>query len=151
MFRKHSTSKIRRPWPVTAVGLLLLAQGAGLLLLGVYFLLFTSLSFDIHLETLFSEFPHALRGTFFTALGLLALLAASGFFRLRPTAWLTGMLTEGLTLLLALGVYLRGKAPYGYLLMAYAIGLVLYLNHADVLAAFRAPVETPAVGRGENQ
>ncbi len=136
MFRKKSTSTTRRPWPVTAVGLLLLAQGLALLLLGVYFLLLTSVSFGINFDTMFAEFPHALRGTFFTALGLLALLAAYGVFRLRPTAWITGMLTEGLTLLVALGVYLRGQAPYGYVMMLYGIGLVLYLNHEVVLAAF---------------
>ena len=138
MFKKKPTSpRPKRPWPVTAVGWLLLAQGLALLLIGVWNLLVTSWAFAITFDNVLAEFPHALRGTFFTALALLSLLAAFGFFRLRPTAWITGMLVEGLTLLVALGVYLRGKAPYGYVMMLYGIGLVLYLNHADVLAAFR--------------
>ncbi|MBI4769770.1 MAG: hypothetical protein HY784_04975 [Chloroflexi bacterium] len=130
-----------RPWPVTALGLLLLLQSAALFGLGVITLLAVSLRLQITLETVAGELPHALRGIFFVALALTALLTASGFFRLRRGAWLNAMFLQGLSLLMALGIYLRDKPQAkldpSYLMMLYGIFMVIYLNHDEVLAAFR--------------
>jgi len=139
--RKPTKSRIKRPWAVTVLSLLLLFQSIALFTFGAFSLIAASWKFNITLETVVEEFPHALRGTFFIALALLALVVAPRFFRLRSTAWISAMLLEGLTLLMALGVYLRGKAFYGYLMMLYGIFMVVYLNHSEVQAAFRSPHE----------
>ena len=129
--------RIKRPWAVTVVSLLLLLQSIALFTLGAFSLIATSWRFNITIETVVEEFPHALRGTFFIALALLALVVAVNFFYLRSRAWISAMLLEGLTLLMALGVYLRGKAPYGYLMMLYGIFMVIYLSYSEVQLAFR--------------
>ena len=139
--KTKSRAPARRPWPVTALGLLLLLQSAALFALGTISLLATSLKLGITLETVSEELPHAARGSLFIALALLALLVAINFLRLRPGAWLSAMLVQGLTLLLALSLYLRdhpgGRLHYLYLIMLYGLFMVVYLNYGDVLAAFR--------------
>jgi len=130
-----------RPWPVTALGLLLLVQALALLGIGAGQLLAASWKLGITLETVAGELPHALRGIFFVALALLALLVAINFFQLRRRAWMSAMLVQGLGLLLALGVYLRdnpGSHPhYSYVMLLYGLFMVIYLNYGEVQAAFR--------------
>ena len=130
-----------RPWPVTALGLLLLVQALALLGIGAGQLLAASWKLGITLDTVAEQLPHALRGILFVALALLALLVALNFFRLRRGAWMSAMLVQGFGLLLALGVYLRdrpGAAPhYSYLMMVYGLFMVIYLNYGEVQAAFR--------------
>jgi len=140
-----SHAPARRPWPVTALGLLLLFQAVALLGIGTLQLLNASLKLGITLETVVEGLPHALRGIFFVALGLLALLVAVNFFQLRRAAWLSALLVQGLNLLLALSVYLRdhpgGRLHYIYLMMLYGLFMVIYLNYGDVPAAFRPKPE----------
>lgn len=140
-----SHAPARRPWPVTALGLLLLFQAVALLGIGTLQLLNASLKLGITLDTVAEELPHALRGIFFVALGVLALLVAVNFFQLRRAAWLSAMLVQGLNLLLALGIYLRdhpgGRVHYCYLMMLYGLLMVVYLNYGDVPAAFRPKPE----------
>jgi hypothetical protein len=130
-----------RPWPVTLLTLLLLVQSAGLFVIGAFSLLATSLRHQITLDTVMAELPHAARGSLFIALALLALIVSFSFFRLQPAAWLSAVLVQGLTLLFALGLYLRdqpGNRPhYAYLMMLYGLFMAIYLNYGDVQAAFR--------------
>jgi hypothetical protein len=57
---------------------------------------------------------------------------------MRRNAWMNAMLLQGLSLSLALVRYFSGAKTLGmYILMAYAVFMVLYLNHYEVRMAFR--------------
>jgi hypothetical protein len=122
-----------RPWPVTILGLLLLLQAAGLLIIGLYTL---TLPPDL-LQTMLSQ-PADTAGLVFTFLAPLALWASAGFLRRWRSAWLNAMLLQGLCLGMALAIYFsHGKPVYAYVVMAYAVFMVVYLNHYEVQEAFR--------------
>src|SRR5574337_1136193 len=104
--RRSSGKPGTRPWPVTVLTMLLLFQAAGLFIIGAVNLLRTSLRLAITIETVMDELPNAARGSLFIALALLALLVSFNFFRLRPTAWLSALMVQGLTLFFALSLYL---------------------------------------------
>jgi len=145
MRRPSHPPRPKRPGAVTIVGLLLLLQTVVLFIFGIASLINTSLRFDITVVNIVRELPHALRGIFFIALAWLGAIITFHFLRLRSTAWVSAMLLQGLTLLMALGVYLRGQAPYGYPMMLFGIFMVLYLHNPDVHNAFRFqhPADAP--------
>jgi hypothetical protein len=135
----------KRPWSVTAVGLLLLLQAVGLFVLGaiyfaiVYLLdLWAPLSALSAEEVFFGVLDKILMSIIFIPLSLLAILAAIGFLRLWRNAWTNAMLLQGFTLLIALILYFTGKPFYVYILMLYSIFVVLYLNYYEVQVAFRS-------------
>ena len=120
-----------RPWPVKMLTWLLIIQGIGLLLIGL---------FNVELETGLQRI--LVESSFFAslpALGILALVAAAGFFRPRPGAWVMAMLVQGLTLLITLLFYFRYRSEnlFLYAIMVYSIIMVLYLNYAQVPLVFR--------------
>jgi hypothetical protein len=166
-----SKRRRKRPWPVTAVGLLLLLQAVGLLVLSIVYFgaaylaqmgLLKQLLEQSAEEQLLSLLPTPVRmwviaslgavnedllartsevgfssiGLLFVALSTLALLAAIGFLRMRRNAWTVAMLGQGLSLLMALLLYFRGKLWYTYIIMLFNIPMVLYLNYHEVRAAF---------------
>lgn len=140
----EQTKSRRRTWPVTAVGLLLLLQAAGLFGLGaiyfatVYLLDLWAPMSALSIEELFSGVVNnVLMSIIFIPLSLLAILVAIGFLRLWHNAWTNAMLLQGLTLLIALILYFTGKPFYVYILMLYSIFMVLYLNYYEVQVAFR--------------
>jgi hypothetical protein len=172
--RRERTSRKRRkrPWPVTAVGLLLLLQAVGMLVLSVVYFgagylaqmgLLEQLLEQSAEEQLLSLLPTPVKvwvigslgavneellartsevgftsiGLLFIALSALALLAAIGFLRMRRNAWTVAMLGQGLSLLMALLIYFRGKLWYTYIMMLYNVPMVLYLNYHEVRAAFQ--------------
>ena len=139
-----SSRSRKRPWPVTAVGLLLLLQAVMLFGLGaIYFVAVYLLDAFGHVlelsaeELLLGMAESVVMSIIFIPLSLLAILAAIGFLRLWRSAWTNAMLLQGLTLLIALILYFTGKPFYVYILMLYSIFLVLYLNYYDVQMAFR--------------
>jgi hypothetical protein len=74
----------------------------------------------------------------FMVMGLLNLISAAGFLRLRPAAWLMAMFVQGTYLLLALVLYLVNR-PDDYLfygLMTLSVIIVVYLNYAEVPTLF---------------
>jgi len=134
----------KRPWSVTAVGLLLLLQAVGLFALGaihfdmVYLVdLWTPLSALSAEELLLGVANKVVMSIIFIPLSLLAVMAAVGFLRLWRNAWTNAMLLQGLTLLIALILYFTAKPFYVYILMLYSIFMVLYLNYYHVQMAFR--------------
>lgn len=135
----------KRPWPVTAVGLLLLLQAVVLFGIGAFYFaavylldLWAPLS-ALSIEELFlGVLDKTLMSTIFIPLSLLAVLAAISFLRLQRNAWTNAMLLQGLTLLIALLLYFSGKPWYVYILMLYSIFMVLYLNYHDVQMTFRS-------------
>jgi hypothetical protein len=91
------------------------------------------------------SFDEAWLGGSFGLLGLLALMSSVSLLRLRSNARDRALLFQGLTLLLALFLYYGERPAFIYGMMVYAIFMVLYLQHPDVLACF--PYER--AGEGE--
>jgi hypothetical protein len=147
-----------RPWAVTAVGLLLLLQAIGLFGLGTFYFgsvylldVWQPLSSLTGEDLLNYVLNRTIRTIVFIPLAALALAAAGGFLRLWRSAWINAMLVQGLTLLIALILYLNEKPWYAYAMMLYGIVMVLYLNYYDVKVAFqpKAPAEEPPVEAAE--
>lgn len=127
-----------RSHPVTILGWLLILQALGFFFLSGFN--FSRLTLDriISPKDLTLNLPLFLQGGAFTALGIIAIVTAFRVFRLRPSAWVHAVAIQGMSLILAIGLYRQSKPFYGYFIMFYCIFLVLYLNYSDVLIAFRA-------------
>lgn len=130
--RRPGSADDGRPWPVKALTLLLIVQGLGLILIGLFSIDHTAGFWEILDDySFYATLP---------PLGLVALVAAAGFVRLREGAWVMAMLVQGLSLFVALIFYFRYRPQnlliYG--MMVYALIMVLYLNYAEVPAIFRA-------------
>ncbi|MBU0490799.1 MAG: hypothetical protein KKA73_21370 [Chloroflexi bacterium] len=147
--REHGDLQIRtsvpRPWAVTAVGLLLLLQAAGLAALGiihfvlVYFAELPAPVVEWSAPLLLSVTTSRIYMSIISIqLAMLAIMAAIGFWRLWRNAWLTAMLLQGLCLLLALILYFHSRPALVYVMMFYGILMVLYLNTQDVRATFQS-------------
>jgi len=130
----------KRPWPVTAISLLLLLQSLALGSLGLFFLTPLGPQWQLTPEVLSAHLAFALKGGGFLLFALLILLVAFSFLRVHRGAWLNAILLQGIGLLTALGFYFYGRHAFAYIMMVYGIGMVIYLNHAEVQAAFRTPV-----------
>jgi hypothetical protein len=170
----------KRPWPVTAVGWLILLQGVGLFDLGLLHVGAAYLAEQVlagsaraQLLNLFPEpvgawlatlvesvdeelLVRATEGRFvsvgliFVTLSVAAILAGFGLLRLRRSAWISAMLAQGLSLLIALILYFTSKPLYVYAMMLCGILVVLYLNYYDVRVAFQPgpkPVEKSGVDK----
>jgi hypothetical protein len=80
----------------------------------------------------------------FTVLSILAGLAALGFFFLQQTGWLLAIVTQGVSLTIAIFIYFIGSHPLlAQITMAYCIFMVLYLNLLVIRSAFRGELNTP--------
>jgi hypothetical protein len=89
-------------------------------------------------------------GLIFVTLSVAAILAGFGLLRLRRSAWISAMLAQGLSLLIALILYFTSKPLYVYAMMLCGILVVLYLNYYDVRVAFQPgpkPVEKSGVDK----
>ena len=74
----------------------------------------------------------------FTILSILAGLAALGFFFLQQAGWLLAIVTQGVSLTIAIFIYFIGSQPIlAQITMAYCIFMVLYLNLLVIRSAFR--------------
>ena len=147
----------QRARPVTVVGLLLLAQSWGLLGFGPALIaLFGQSEASSPVFELISQGRTFSLGrgigtsVVFMPLCVPALVAGVGLLRLRQSAWTLAMLTQGLTLTMALVIYSRQEPIYIYPLMIYSIVVILYLNYNDVQIAFqpRARSLSRRAGRG---
>lgn len=139
-----SEASRNRPWAVTAIGLLMFPQALILLVLGVFYFgsvylldVWKPLS-TLGVEKLYlGAFTNMVLIIIFISLALLSIMAAIGLLRLWRNAWTNAMLAQGLTLLVALILYLGARPWYIYILMLYSVFMVLYLNHYEVKMAFR--------------
>lgn len=126
-----------RPWAVKALTLLLFTQAAVLFGIAVYSFITLDLPPAVSPERLFAAILTTFTSSIlFTALALLALLAAMAFLGLWRAGWSVAMLAQGLVLSVALIVHFRTADFYIYPLMVYTIFLVIYLYHPDVQDAF---------------
>jgi hypothetical protein len=133
----QQTGPAKRPLTVSLIAVLLLGQWLGFWGLAAYYVV----RFRQQLAAggmLGVDIPQALRGPAFGALGLLALLAALGFWRVWPAAWMSAIAVQGAGLLLSLGLYFRDRPFYVYIILLNNIWMVIHLNFAEVLEAFGA-------------
>jgi hypothetical protein len=127
-----------RPWPVRLIALLLFFQALGLISLSIYNFDQATLQDNNDLfQIILISFTVLNQTLAFAILGLLTIVAGFGFLWLARTGWLTAMLVQGLVLLSAITIYLRGGLPYTFGLMGYSIFMVVYLHHPDVVQAFQ--------------
>jgi uncharacterized membrane protein (DUF2068 family) len=133
---------MRRPFGVTIIGALVLAQGLGFSLLG-------SLATVVPLAAEAGLLPPAvvaalpalhmgeeIRAVGALMLGSFGLVSGIGLLRQRPWAWLMAMILQGINLTNELFSYARGSAIYPN--MALSVLIVLYLNARDIQRAFSA-------------
>lgn len=127
------TPKKHRTRLVSIIAVLLAVETAGLLTLALLQWLKGDVFERISIPGI-GPYPFILM---FSLLGLMALAATIGFFRLWPAAWITAVSVQGISLLLTLVLYANEKPVYIYWIMVYCIVLVAYLNHSEVKPAFQ--------------
>jgi hypothetical protein len=141
----------KRPWPVTAAGLLLLIQSFGL-----YWLAFYNYPVDrewriTRIGDIFLLLFDLLPVFIYGLLCIFALLSCIYFLRVARNAWFIAVAVQGLSLLGALVQYVRSRPPYVFLLMAYCIFMVIYLHYYEVQEPFeRKKIDTEIAGMGRN-
>lgn len=127
-----------RPWPVTALALLLLLQSLAYFGFGLWRISELNLNWGLSAELLiFGLLANLFTSTIFVPLSLLGLWAAVGFLRVWSSAWLNAMLLQGLSLLTALIVYFNQEPGFVFIIMGYSIVMVIYLLAPDVQNTFR--------------
>jgi hypothetical protein len=127
-----------RSRPVTILGWLIFLQALGLYSLSGFNFLRINVDGVISPEDFYLNLPLILEGVAFAALAVLATVTAIRIFRLRPSAWVHAVALQGMSLMLAIGLYLQSKPFYVYFIMTYCIFMVLYLNYSDILLALQA-------------
>lgn len=119
-----------RPFAVRALTVLLFGQAIAFIWLAI-----ATIDWSRPVAALFLLYAPELA---YLVMGLLNLIGAVGFLRLRPAAWLMAMFVQMMYLLLALILYLVER-PEDYLfygLMALSVVIVVYLNYAEVPSLF---------------
>lgn len=132
-----------RPWPVTVLGMLLVGQAVGLLIIALLNLVGPIFTWAMLVEAATTDDLAALVGLLLAGLACFAALSGLGFWRMWGHAWLHAMLLQGFCLLFALILYFWQKPGFVYLIMAYSIFMVLYLNYYEVRAVFNRPADDP--------
>ncbi|RIK42940.1 MAG: hypothetical protein DCC55_07260 [Chloroflexi bacterium] len=136
------------PWPIRAISLLMAVQALCLAGVIVYFV--RQVDWDNELIAVPS--PMAVDTFLFTAgygiIAVMLLMTATSFYFQRRSAWVIAIALQGLALGFALWIYFGTtshfrQSPWLYVIMAYSVILVLYLNTADVRTAFLARTPTP--------
>jgi hypothetical protein len=127
-----------RPWAVKAITWLLFGQTAVLFGTAVYtFLQLESMPLtEADISQILALLTFLNMPIVFASLALLVLVAAFSFLGLWRGGWSISMLAQGLILIVTLILFSLTAPFYIYLLMGYAVFLVLYLHHPDVEAAF---------------
>jgi hypothetical protein len=140
LFRRKTRKTIpkpRRPWAMTAVALLLLLEGFGLIGASIYDYPFDLLGEiqDVHDVSAFLLLflPSAVYGL----MGLVALLGCLDTLRMTPNSWTTAMLIQGINLFSALLQYFGTRPGYIYLIMAYSVFMVIYLHYSGLPGQYR--------------
>ncbi|MDM8521134.1 hypothetical protein QUF64_13905 [Anaerolineales bacterium HSG6] len=129
----------KRPWSVTALTVLLVLEAIALVSTGSFKLYENIYLTSQNLLVDAMNMSIAPIGSLSIPLSMLTLIAAFGFIRLWPGAWLNAMLVQGVVLLFLLILHftnnIQEATDYG--IMAYAVFIVIYLNYNEVHATFR--------------
>jgi len=121
---------------VRAIGVLLILEVIGLVLLGGYEFL------QVHWGRIDLESPQhraveVAVFALFVPSAILTLLSALSFLILHRRGWLLAAIAQGLSLAVCLWLYSLFQPGYVYPIMAYCILMILYLNSQDVRMMFR--------------
>jgi hypothetical protein len=122
--------------PVRVIGVLLILEVIGLVLLGGYEFLQVDWR-DINLRTLRPEAVELAVFALFIPSAILTLLSALSFLFLYRRGWLLAAIAQGLSLAVCLWLYSWFQPGYVYPIMAYCVLMILYLNSQDVRMVFR--------------
>lgn len=127
-----------RKWSVRATSALLLIQA--FILLGATARLGSGIDWQAEVEDVMFSAAAINIVAFacsFVPLAVLTLLVVVGILLRRRAAWIVAMVIQGLVLAATLLIYFDGYRPLElYIIMLYAIVVVLYLNTGDVRATF---------------
>ena len=134
--------------PIRVIGLLLVAQAAGLA--GVVAYELSRVDWQrLDPDSLSGQAIGAAASLLFAPSAVLAALAALGFLFLSRRGWILAALSQGASLAICLWLY-SGPAPlYVYPVMVYCILMVLYLNSHDVRVVFHSGREVPGAVRDD--
>jgi hypothetical protein len=144
--RRARAPRPSRPWPVTAIGWLLMLEAAGFLAIAALYVSAWATRLAFMPQQWIEQRLIGLTGMLFCLLAILSLTSAYGFFRLARAAWMSAVLAQGFSLSLALVQYFGSRPAFVYPMMLFGIFMVLYLHQADVQAAFQPqPEQPPAV------
>ena len=121
--------------PVRVIGVLLILEVIGLVVLGGYEFLQVDWR-GIDLESQKHQAVEVAVFALFVPSGVLTLLAALSFLLLRRRGWLLAAIAQGLSLAVSLWLYTLFQPGYVYPIMAYCVLMILYLNSRDVRVAF---------------
>ena len=132
---------------VRLIGLFLLFQGGGLLVISVYLIRWLNGEFAHNRDLFLLMEREALWGSrLLLPLAILTFFAALNFMLLRPLGWLLSMLVQTFTLLSALILYFRWNSTFVYPIMLYCIIMVLYLNSSYVRRCFDKTLRSKTEG-----
>jgi hypothetical protein len=122
--------------PVRMIGVLLILEVIGLLILGGYEFLQIQWG-GINLESPQHQAVEVAVFALFVPSAILTLLAALSFLFLHRRGWLLAAIAQGLSLVVCLWLYSLFQPAYVYPIMAYCVLMILYLNSHDVRVVFR--------------
>ncbi len=121
---------------VRAIGVLLILQVIGLVVLGAY----EFLQIDwrgIEMQGRQHRAVEAAVFALFIPSAILTLLAAFSFLLLHQRGWLLAAIAQGLSLAVCLWLYALFQPGYVYPIMGYCVLMVLYLNSQEVRVVFQ--------------
>jgi heme/copper-type cytochrome/quinol oxidase subunit 2 len=121
---------------VRAIGVLLILEVIGLVVLGGY----EFLQVDWRGIDLGSQRHRAVEVAVFALFipsAILTLLAALSFLFMHRRGWLLAAIAQGLSLAVSLWLYSLFQPGYVYPIMAYCVLMILYLNARDVRVVFQ--------------
>ena len=121
---------------IRAIGVLLILEVIGLLLLGGYEFLQVRWM-GINLESPQHETVEVAVFALFIPSAILTLLSAMSFLFLQRRGWLLATIAQDLSLAVSLWLYSLFQPGYVYPIMAYCVLMILYLNSQDVRMVFR--------------
>ena len=134
--------------PVRILGLLLLLQVVGIVVLGIFE--FSQVDWR-RIRPEWNpprEAAEALATVLFAPSAVLALMAAVGFLLMKRRGWLLAAISQGLSLAICLWLYSEWRVGFVYPVMVYCILMILYLNSHDVRMAFGARRLDSGASRG---
>ena len=149
LFRRKSRKKApkpRRPWSVTAVALLLLLEGFGLIGAAAYDYPFDLIKEIQNIHAATKIFMHYLPTAVYGLMGLVALLGCLDTLRMTRNSWTTAMLIQGINLFSSLLQYFGTRPAYIFVIIAYSIFMVIYLHYSGLPGQYRF---RPMVARAE--
>jgi hypothetical protein len=121
--------------PVRAIGVLLILEVFGLLVLGGYEFLQVDWM-GINLRSPQHRAVEVAVFALFVPSAVLTLLSALSFLFLYRRGWLLAAIAQGMSLAVCLWLYSWFQPGYVYPIMVYCILMILYLNSQDVRMVF---------------